>query len=301
MTKTQTDGESFAIKVPASDALFDPTGSGTATIPLTRSQFDPVTGTSNDNPRQQISSITAYIDGSQVYGSDQATADSLRTFSGGRLILTSDGLLPSGGAGGVKAGDIRAGENISLTAIQTLFVREHNRLTDSIKAKNRNLTDEQVYQQARAIVIAEIQAITYNECLPALLGQRALSPYEGYDSSVNPTIANEFSTAAFRFGHSTLNNDIGFFDNQGRSARDEIELADAFFNVSLLQETGIDSVLKYEASSQAQEIDLEVVDRCAISCSDLQEPAGLTSSRSTFSAAATMDCPTTTQPESPTD
>ncbi len=260
LTQAQVDGESFAIEVPSGDALFDPTVSGAASIPLTRSQFVSTTGTSTDNPRQQVSSITAYIDGSQVYGSDQTTADSLRTFSGGKLIVNDDGLLLSDGEGGVKAGDIRAGENISLTAIQTLFVREHNRLATSIAAKNTRLSDEQIYQQARAIVIAEIQAITYNEFLPALLGQRALAPYRGYNSSVNPTIANEFSTAAFRFGHSTLNDDIGFFDNNGRDVRYEIELADAFFNAALLSETGIDSILKYEASSQAQEIDLEVVD-----------------------------------------
>ncbi len=244
----------------ADDPLFDPTGSGEATIPLTRSEFDPATGTSVDNPRQQISRITPYIDGSQVYGSDQATADGLRTFSGGRLNITDDGLLPLDDAGMVIAGDVRASENISLTAIQTLFVREHNRLADEIAAGDTELSDEQIYQQARAVVIAEIQAITYNEFLPALLGNRAISRYDGYDSSVDPTIATEFSTAAFRFGHSTLNDDIEFFDNEGQAIRDEIELKDAFFNSTLLEETGIDSILKYDASSQAQEIDLEVVD-----------------------------------------
>ncbi len=260
LTLTQQDGESFAIEVPEGDPLFDPTGSGEATIPLTRSEFDPTTGTSTDNPRQQISSITAFVDGSQVYGSDQATADRLRTFEGGQLAITADGLLPLDEQGMVIAGDIRASENISLTAVQTLFVREHNRLAAEISAANPEASDEEIYQQARAVVIAEIQAITYNEFLPALLGNRAISRYEGYDSTVDPTIANEFSTAAFRFGHSTLNDDIEFFDNDGRAVRDEIELKDAFFNASLLEETGIDSILKYDASSQSQEIDLEVVD-----------------------------------------
>lgn len=260
LTEPQTDGESFSIEVPAGDPLFDPTGTGEVTIPLTRSEFDPATGTSTDNPRQQVSSITAYIDGSQVYGSDQETADALRTFEGGRLTITESGLLPLDDNGGVIAGDIRASENISLTAIQTLFVREHNRLADEIAAADPESTDEQIYQQARAIVIAEIQAITYNEFLPALLGNRAIPRYSGYDSTVDPTIANEFSTAAFRFGHSTLNDDVEFFDNDGRAVREELELKDAFFNPSLLEETGIDSVLKYDASSQSQEIDLEVVD-----------------------------------------
>jgi peroxidase len=131
---------------------------------------------------------------------------------------------------------------------------------DEIAAADSTLSDEAIYQQARAIVIGEIQSITYNEFLPALLGKQAVSQYEGYDASVNPQLATEFSTAAFRFGHSTLNDDVGFFGNHGRDVFDEIELKDAFFASSLLEETGIDSVLKYEASAQAQEVDLEVVD-----------------------------------------
>ena len=158
------------------------------------------------------------------------------------------------------AGDIRAGENISLTAIQTLFVREHNRLADKISEANPNMSDEDIYQQARATVIAEIQSITFNEFLPALLGKQAISRYQGYDATVNPTIANEFSTAAFRFGHSTLNDEIEFFDNEGRAVRDGVTLAQAFNNASFLEETGIDSLLKYDASTQAQEVDLQVVD-----------------------------------------
>ncbi|QEF98827.1 peroxidase [Stieleria maiorica] len=260
LTETQTDGELFAIEVPSGDPLFDPTGTGEVTIPLTRSQFDPTTGTSVDNPRQQVNSITAFVDGSQVYGSDQQTADRLRTFQGGMLVMTEDGLLPIGEDGGVIAGDIRASENISLTAIQTLFVREHNRLAARVAETAPTLSDEQIYQRARAIVIAEIQSITYNEFLPALLGHRALTAYQGYDSTVDPGIATEFSSAAFRFGHSTLNDDIEFFDNDGREVHEAVELRDVFFNPTLLEETGIDSVLKYDASSQAQEIDLEVVD-----------------------------------------
>ena len=255
-----TAGESFDIEVPAGDPQFDPASTGIASIALIRSQFASDTGTSLDNPRQQVSEITAYVDGSQVYGSDIETANCLRSFEGGKLLISDAGLLPTDADGSIMAGDIRADENISLTALQTLFVREHNRLADEIIAADSTLTDEQIYQQARAIVIAEIQAITYNEFLPALLGDRAIARYQGYDSSVNPTIANEFSTAAYRFGHSTLNDEIEFFDNNGRAVQDSITLAEAFHNPQLLEETGIDTLLKYEASTQAQEVDLEVVE-----------------------------------------
>src|SRR5262249_9113815 len=113
------------------------------------------------------------------------------------------------------AGDIRANENIELTSLQTLFMREHNRQAGILAKQHPGWTDEQLYQGARQIVIAEVQAITFNEYLPALLGFGAITPYAGYDASVNPGISPEFSEAAFRFGHSQLDNDVEFMNNDG--------------------------------------------------------------------------------------
>jgi hypothetical protein len=261
LTNTPLEGgESFSIEVPAGDEFFDPNGTGDQVMPFTRSNFDESTGTDASNPRQQTTDITAWVDGSQVYGSDAETAASLREFTGGRMLIGDDGLLPTDETGSFIAGDIRANENVELTSMHTLFVREHNYWADKIATKNPDLSDEEIFQQARTIVIAELQAITYNEFLPSLLGRDALSSYGGYDSTVNPTIANEFSTAAYRFGHSTINEDVEFFGNDGRAVRDAVELREAFFNPALLQETGIDSILKYVSSTQAEEIDLQIVD-----------------------------------------
>ncbi len=71
------------------------------------------------------------------------------------------------------AGDIRANEQVGLTSVHTLFMREHNRLADLIKAVDPGLSDEDIYQKARKIVGAQMQIITYNEFLPALLGDAA--------------------------------------------------------------------------------------------------------------------------------
>lgn len=253
-----TNPERAPVPVPIGDIQFDPDGTGQQVIPFTRSVFDPATGTSVDNPRQQINQITSWIDGSMVYGSSQQTADRLRTFSGGRLI-ESEGGLPPQDAQGFIAGDIRANENIELTSMHALFIREHNRLADQLAKENPRWTDEQIYQQARALVIAEIQVITYKEFLPALLGRGAIAPYRGYDPTIDPSIANEFSTAAFRL-HTLINDDVEFFGNDGRAVREEVELREAFFNPDLLRETGIDSILKYAASTQAQEVDNQIVD-----------------------------------------
>ncbi len=290
LTTAATPAESFGIPVPAGDPYFDPNSTGTQVIPLMRSVFDPATGTSTGNPREQINLVTSWIDGSMVYGSDTTRAAALRTGIGGRLKVMSSavGDLPPLNTLGLPnandahrapddqlflAGDVRSNENIELTSMHTLFLREHNRLAAQIAAANPGLNDEEIYQRARAMVIAEIQVVTYKEWLPALIGSGALRSYRGYKANVDPAIANEFSTAVFRL-HSAINDDVEFFDNDGRpieftyvndlgqtvTVDGEISLADAFFNPTLFKQTGVDGILKYAASSQMEEIDNQLVD-----------------------------------------
>lgn len=272
LTTTSSSAGSFNVPVPSGDPQFDPTGTGTQVIPLTRSTYDPTTGTTT--PRQQLNVITAFLDGSMVYGSDAARAAALRAFVGGRLLTSAGGLLPfnTGGLANANdahifpdnqlflAGDIRANENSELTSLQTLFVREHNRLAGNIAAQHPGWSDEQIYQQARRLVIGEIQAITYNEFLPALLGRNALGRYTGYNPSVNPGISTEFSTAAYRLGHSMLTDDVEFINNDGTDARAVMSLSQVFFNPTVVESTGVDPILKYLASSNSEEIDNYVVD-----------------------------------------
>jgi hypothetical protein len=278
---TTTGSSPINIAVPLGDPSFDPNSTGTQIIPDTRSVTDPKTGTSKANPLQQLNTITSFIDGSQIYGSDSARAAALRTFSGGHLKTSAGNLLPFNTAGLANAndahvvadnklflaGDIRANENIELTAIQTLFMREHNRIADQLRAANPRLSDEQLYQQARKLVIAELQAITFNEFLPALLGPAAPGKYAGYNPNVNPSISTEFSTVAFRFGHSMLDDDIDRLKNDGSDIPEgSVGLANAFFNPTLFDPTlpngegNIGPILKGAISGNAQEIDVHVVD-----------------------------------------
>ena len=252
--------EKMSIPVPIGDPSFDPLSTGTKTIDTMRSAFDESTGTKASNPRQHVNLITAFLDGSMVYGSDAVTAASLRTFSGGTMKTSEGDLLPVGPGGMFQAGDIRVNENPGLISLQTLFVREHNYQAKKIASGNKNLTDEQVYQKARSIVAAEIQAITYNEWLPSMLGREAIDKYTGYDATINPGISNEFATAAFRFGHSLLGDEVEFFDNNGLPIREGVPLSQAFFNPALVTDNGIDSVLKYLSADPSSEVDTEVVD-----------------------------------------
>jgi hypothetical protein len=101
------------------------------------------------------------------------------------------------------AGDVRANENVALTAIHTLFAREHNRIVAALAG--RPLSAEDKFQIARRIVGAEAQYITYNEFLPAL-GVR-LDPYRGYSAGVNPSLSNEFAVVGYR-AHSMIHGEF---------------------------------------------------------------------------------------------
>lgn len=269
LTNTAEPSESFNVAVPTGDPYFDPAATGTQTIPLTRSEYDPASGITT--PRQQMNTNTAFIDASMIYGSDATRARALRTLSGGRMKTSAGDLMPYNTLGldniafgppetAFVAGDIRANENPELISLHSLFLREHNRLADQISRANRRLTDEQVYQQARRLVIGIVQNITYNEFLPSLMGDNALPTYRGYRPQVNAGISNEFATAGYRLGHSLLADDIEFMANDGSAVREEISLAEGFFNPAIVAETGIDPLLKYLASSNSQEIDTKLVD-----------------------------------------
>ena len=159
-----------------------------------------------------------------------------------------------------QAGDARAAENPLLASLHTVWVREHNRLADEISAADSSLNDEQIYQKARTTVMALIQNITYNEFLPALLGDGQLKDYEGYYASTDAGINTEFATAAFRIGHTMISDSMARTDANGNSLGD-VALKDAFFNTGLLKgKGGIDAYLRGASQLRAEEIDNKVVD-----------------------------------------
>lgn len=274
LTGSADPKEALPVIVPAGDEWFDPNSTGEMTISFSRSQYDPATGTSASDPREQVNVITAFIDGSQVYGVDAERAAALREFVGGRMKVSDGNLMPLNTQGFENAndahrvaddelflaGDVRANENPELMSLHTLFVREHNRIADEAARRHPDWTDEELYQFARRVVIAELQNITYDEFLPAILGESAMPAYRGYQADVNPGIATEFSTAGFRVGHSMLGDDIEFLNNDGEEVFEAMGLRESFFNPVMLPETDIDPLLKYLASDNAQEIDPMVVD-----------------------------------------
>jgi hypothetical protein len=154
------------------------------------------------------------------------------------------------------AGDFRANEQVGLTAMHTLFVREHNRLADLAAQTFPSSSDEQRYQMARGVVIAELQRISFDEFVPVLLG-RSLPAYGGYSSSVNAQIDNAFATASYRFGHSMLSPSLLLATTHGNSA---LPLASSIFNPEPIETAGIDPLLRGLALQKAQRVDPFIVD-----------------------------------------
>jgi len=259
-------------------------------------------GTGVNTPRQQVNTLSSYIDGSNIYGVDPNRLEWLRvgpvdgdmSNNGARLMLTADDFLPRVSARddpstapamdlmgplvgtpnrAVVAGDVRANENIALTALHTLFAREHNRIVASLPS---SLSAEERFQIARRVVGAEIQYITYTEFLPAL-GVR-LEPYRGYDPTVNPGLSNEFAVVGYRahsMVHGEFDTTVGastYTDAQlaafaaqgivvtadGDQVTLEIPLAAAFGTPDLLQDLGLGPV--FRSLSQRQYENDEQID-----------------------------------------
>jgi hypothetical protein len=268
------------------------------------------------NPRQQVNTQTSFEDLSQVYGATAGVASALRVVnpdgSPGAKLRTGPGdLLPTESMftaaelatlnhdeGGIAndahqvpdsqlfvAGDKRVNENIELTAMHTVFMRNHNRLVDQLHALHPTWSDEQLYQEARKLNIAEAEMVTYNEFLPAIFGVNLTSQYTGYNPNIDPAISTEFSTVGFRFGHTLLSNAVGRLQNNGLDINTvdpngaAINLTIDFFQPNLInnnhvpvtltdlagnqfQQTSstVGEIMKADASNAANSMDLRLID-----------------------------------------
>ncbi|MCP3381417.1 hypothetical protein NLM31_13805 [Bradyrhizobium sp. CCGUVB4N] len=265
LEKSGVNTADISIPVPAGDTL--PQGT---VIPVTRVAIDPATGVPG-HPATAINTVTGWLDGSQVYGSDPVTAASLRTADGHMKVSAGDNLpiVMTAQGPAFAAGDVRAQENPDLTALQTLFVREHNYQVDQLQQEHPGWSGDQLYEMARAITTAEMVNITYNEFLPHLLGKNAIPAYHGYDPNVNARITEEFEGAAYRFGHSIVSADINGISNLGATTAEQ-SLADTFFEApaAFIANGGADGLLRHLASDTAQPLDTHIVEELRSFLSD---------------------------------
>lgn len=225
-------------------------------------------------PREQINQLTAYIDASQVYGYSQQFSRDLRNitlegedngylregvhFPNQKSMLPfaspTDGIdcrrsLEESSVNCFTAGDVRVNEQVGLLSMHTIWMREHNRIVKYFNEINPHWSGEQTYQEARKIVGGMMQHITYSHWIKNVIGSdgmELLGEYKGYDSSANPSISNEFATAAFRFGHSLINPILHRLDYKFEPIEQgHLQLRDAFFAPwRVVYEGGVDPLLR---------------------------------------------------------
>lgn len=236
-------------------------------------------------PRQQINKNSAFLDASHVYGNTPEQALQLRTFQGG-LLKTSQGksgdvLLPvntqeqcSGTC--FLAGDSRVNQHPALTALHTLLLRSHNQHALALSARHPNWNDETIFQEARRIVIAEFQMITYAEYLPIVFGP-VLSAYyrltpqrQGYtqfEPKADPTTWNEYSTASCRFGHSQIQSTFGLYSKllshgqqQQQQPQNHFRLKEWFMRPTFLSDGLLPQIINGLLAVKSQAVDPWVTD-----------------------------------------
>ncbi|XP_071625801.1 probable oxidoreductase PXDNL isoform X2 [Temnothorax longispinosus] len=210
-------------------------------------------------PRQQINQASSYLDLSPLYGSSEETARALRSGEDG-LLNTQRKNLPMASTKYEScrsvnkafpcffSGDSRVNENPGLTLMHVLFLREHNRVAAELKRLNSHWDDEKLYQEARRIVIAELQHITYNEFLPVIFGEHALDRYglrltqrgyfRGYDIRADATLSNSAASAGLFFVAALTPKTLDLVDSRSAHKSGERTLLSAFYAPQEFYEAG---------------------------------------------------------------
>ena len=258
-------------------------------FPFSRTPFEIGSDDENGRVRQQINNKTSFLDLSQVYGITQTAENLLRARDvdapSGRSaeLLTGDGgmlptfqevaddkrvavssviaaLNPGASADLYATGDNRANQQTPLLSHHVTWARNHNWHVEQLREQFPSWNEERLFEAARALNEADWQNVVYSEYVAKLVGPRALSAYSGYDSRVDPSIINEWTTVAFRFGHDQSSNDLGLIAENGRVV-DTMTLAEAFdFKAEgLRDDEGLGDWVRGQLARFSQEIDGKIV------------------------------------------
>lgn len=169
-----------------------------------------------------------------------------------------------------STGDHRQSETPTLTIMHTTWLRRHNLIADALRTATGITDDETLFQEAKRIVVAELQHITYNEFLPAVLNNRhlnffnLLSRRSGHDNIYNPSVDprtfNSFGAAVLRMGHSLVRNVVGHDNGRGQvqtfPLKDHFENPDLIFSPSY----GYEYMARWMSKSPKSRSDRTLVD-----------------------------------------
>lgn len=177
------------------------------------------------------------------------------------------------------AGDGRANENVSLTAMHTIWARNHNFHVENLLQSGFQGTDEEVFQAAKMINEAEYQRVVFTEFADHLIGGIKGSGDHGdagYNPSVDARISEEFASAVYRVGHSLIGQTLTVMGADGQPH--QVALVDAFLNPTNeagaftgplppgyvpqpgYAQLGAGAILAGVATQPAEEVDFNIVD-----------------------------------------
>ena len=124
-------------------------------------------------PPTYLNRDSHWWDGSQIYGSDQATTDQLRNH--GKLNIDDKShLLPVDPNTGLPRTGFTDNWWIGLAMLHTAFTREHNAIFDELKRQYPYWSDDQLFDTARLVNVALMAKIHTVEWTPAILAHPTL-------------------------------------------------------------------------------------------------------------------------------
>ena len=249
LTETENSKDPWPISIPYDDPVYNYTKRGEI-------QFFRSLKERRGRFMSPLNILSSFIDLDVVYGNSKTGAAILRINKDGLLKENSEYHLTKNPDGFYVSGDGRVNENPNLTALHTLFNREHNAIAREVKYAYPWWDDERIFQMARKVNIAQFQAIVYYGFIPAVTGRR-LPRYRGYRRRQNAGITNEFSTVAFRVGHTLINKHLTSIPRYGKP--EQILLRDAFFKPKTFDRIGMESLFRGMMRTRAAEVDNGVV------------------------------------------
>lgn len=289
-TSCENKGNHFPVRIPRNDP--SSTNSQRSCMPFVRTAAAPRDKTCF---RQQLNGVTSYLDGSNIYGSEECQSKTLRNTTSPEGLLKVNTLVYDHGRAfmpyvnntenfclpGVSCartnnpcpsrnpeknvscfvgGDRRVNQNLALIGMNTIFVREHNRLAKELKRRNPHWDAEKVFQEARKIVIAEQQKINHEDYVPILLGDKTkkeLPPYNGYKEKENATISNVF-TIAFRIPHGQIPTYV-YLVNAQYKVEEAIPLIQTLFSTWIAVDGGLDPIFRGMLMNKAKLITQDAI------------------------------------------
>ncbi|KAK6178116.1 hypothetical protein SNE40_012944 [Patella caerulea] len=266
------NGPCFPIEIPVNDPFFKPR----RCLNFVRSvEVEDSRLKCRSPAREQMNTLTSFIDGSHIYGYGEDRLRDLRSFSNGYLKVSKHNMLPEDKSIQChkrhnedycfKAGDTRANEHPGLSAFHVMFLRIHNRIARQLKnlnGMNHMWNDEKLFHETRKIVEAILQQITYNEWLPLVVGPEATRKYRlksdyhtvhEYNPNVDPRIINAFSTAALRYGHSSIPNEWTYKGKKEKTPL--VEMFNSPFFIYKDEGKGLDAIIDGMLIDSSQDTD----------------------------------------------